>query len=66
MQTLLILFGMMGIAAGAFHWGSSSDIYIDVKQTLAEWLVEHDILWPLRRIGAVVDPDQLSRPQRHA
>ncbi len=31
---------MMGIAAGAFQW-ASSPIYVDVKQWLAEWLVEH-------------------------
>jgi polyferredoxin len=49
-QTLLILFGMMGVAAAAFHW-ASSDVYIAVKQTIAEWLVEHDILWPLQALA---------------
>ncbi|OEI83352.1 4Fe-4S binding protein [Brucella sp. BO3] len=39
-ESLLIIFGMMGIAAGAFQW-ASSPIYVDVKQWLAEWLVEH-------------------------
>ncbi|MDB5510107.1 MAG: hypothetical protein JWL93_2576 [Hyphomicrobiales bacterium] len=45
-ETALIIFGMMGIAAGAFHW-TSSELYILVKQTLAESLVAHGWLWPL-------------------
>ncbi|EJW13268.1 Ferredoxin [Rhodovulum sp. PH10] len=45
-ETLLILFGLLGIAVAAFHW-ANSDLYIAVKQTLAEWLVGHDVMWPL-------------------
>ncbi len=45
-ETLLIVFGLMGIAAGAFHW-SSSPWFIDVKQTVAEWLVAHGLVWIL-------------------
>ena len=45
-ETALIFFGLMGIAAGAFHW-SDSAWFVAVKQTLAEWLVDHGILWPL-------------------
>jgi polyferredoxin len=47
-QTALILFGLMGVALGAFHW-SASPWFIDVKQWIATWLVEHGILWPLAR-----------------
>jgi polyferredoxin len=45
-ETALIVFGLMGIAAGAFHW-TSSDLYIDVKQALADFLIARDWLWPL-------------------
>ncbi len=45
-ETALILFGLMGIAVGAFHW-SSSPWYIEIKQALAVWLVNHGVLWPL-------------------
>lgn len=49
-ETLLILFGMLGIAAAAFHW-SSSGIYVGVKQSIAEWLVVHHVLWPLEALA---------------
>ena len=45
-QTALILFGLMGIAIGAFLW-SASPWYVTLKQWAATWLVEHDIMWPL-------------------
>jgi hypothetical protein len=45
-QTVLILFGMMGLAVGAFQW-SSSPWFIDVKQALATWLIERGTTWPL-------------------
>jgi polyferredoxin len=45
-ETALIVFGLMGVAVGAFHW-SNSDVYIAVKQALAGWLVERGWLWPL-------------------
>lgn len=39
-ETLLILFGLMGVAAGAFHW-SVSPWYIAIKQALATFAVDH-------------------------
>jgi len=48
-QTALILFGMLGVAAGAFHWTSSA-LYVAARQTLAEWLVNHSVMWPLEPV----------------
>ena len=45
-ETALIVFGLMGVAAGAFHW-SSSPWFVEIKQALAEWLVAHGMVWPL-------------------
>jgi hypothetical protein len=45
-ETLLIVFGLMGVAAGAFHW-SASPWFIDIKLTIAEWMVDHGLVWPL-------------------
>lgn len=45
-DTILILFGLMGIASAAFQWGGSS-WYVGLKQLLAEWLINHDILFPI-------------------
>ncbi|MEW9899631.1 4Fe-4S binding protein [Chitinivorax sp. PXF-14] len=43
---LLLVYGLMGVAVGAFQW-TSSPWFISAKQTAAEWLIERDILWPL-------------------
>lgn len=45
-ESALIIFGLMGIAAGAFHW-SVSPWYVALKQAAAGWLIDHDVLWPL-------------------
>lgn len=45
-ETWLIIFGLMGVAAGAFHW-AASPLYIEAKQALAEWLVEHGLAWAI-------------------
>lgn len=45
-ETLLIVFGLIGIAGGAFHW-SASPLLVSAKQSIAEWLVAHGVIWPL-------------------
>jgi hypothetical protein len=45
-ETALIVFGLMGIAVGAFHW-SSSPWFIDAKQAIADVLADAGVLWPL-------------------
>lgn len=45
-QTLLIVFGMLALAPGAFQW-SLSPLWIAAKQTVAVWLVRAGVLWPL-------------------
>lgn len=43
----LLLFGVIGLAMGAFQW-TVSPSFIDLKQSLAQWLVSHDWLWALQ------------------
>ncbi len=45
-QTVLIVFGLMGLAVGAFLW-SASPWYVTAKQAIAAWLVARDVYWPL-------------------
>ena len=45
-QTALIVFGLLGVAIGAFHW-SASPWFVALRQGLVTWLVERDIYWPL-------------------
>ncbi|OHX14875.1 hypothetical protein BI347_03400 [Chromobacterium sphagni] len=45
-QTALIVYGLLGVAMGAFHW-TMSPWFVSLKQTAAEWLVDKDIMWPL-------------------
>jgi polyferredoxin len=45
-QSALILFGLNGVAAGAFLWGSSA-LYVAIRQALAEKLVDAGLIWPI-------------------
>lgn len=46
----LLVFGMLGVALGAFQW-SASPWLVAAKQALAGWLVDHEIWWPLNEAG---------------
>lgn len=43
---VLLLYGVMGVAAGAFQW-SASPLFVALKQGLAKVLVEHSVLFPM-------------------
>jgi hypothetical protein len=45
-EVLLLIFGILGVAIGAFQW-TVNPWFVRGKQAAAEWLVNHDILWPL-------------------
>lgn len=46
-ESRLLLFGVIGLAMGAFNW-TLSPWFITLKQGLATWLVDRNLLWPLR------------------
>ncbi len=45
-ETALIVFGLMGLATGAFHW-ASSPWYVAARQAAAEWLIDRGAMWPV-------------------
>jgi polyferredoxin len=45
-EALLLCYGMLGFALGAFQWTMAPG-FVRAKQWVATWLVEHDIFWPL-------------------
>ena len=45
-EALLLLYGMLGFALGAFQWTMAPG-FVQARQALATWLVERDIFWPL-------------------
>ena len=49
-QTALILIGLMGVAAGAFHW-TGSGLLVRARSVVATWLVDHGATWPLEGLA---------------
>jgi len=45
-EVMLLVFGVLGIALGAFQW-SASPWFVTIKQAVAAWLVEHEWFWAL-------------------
>jgi polyferredoxin len=45
-ESALLLYGMIGVAAGAFHW-SASPWLAEMKLAGAAWLIERGVRWPL-------------------
>lgn len=45
-DALLLTFGLLGVATGAFQW-SASPWFVQLKQGLAAWLIARDLYWPL-------------------
>lgn len=40
-EAILLIYGLIGVAVGAFQW-SVSPWFVVLKTTVAEWLIEHD------------------------
>ncbi|MBS0509052.1 MAG: 4Fe-4S binding protein [Proteobacteria bacterium] len=45
-ELTLLLYGVLGVAMGAFQW-TVSPWFVRAKQAAAEWLVAREIFWPL-------------------
>lgn len=45
-DTALLLYGMLGVAIGGFHW-TVSPLFVQIKIVVAGWLINNDIMWPL-------------------
>ncbi len=44
-ESALVLYGLFGIAIGAFHW-TVSPWFVAIKPAIAEWLIDRNIMWP--------------------
>jgi hypothetical protein len=45
-EALLLLFGMLGVAIGAFQW-TVNPWFVTLKQAVAGWLIDHHAEWAL-------------------
>ncbi len=45
-EAILLIFGMLGVAIGAFQW-TVNPYFVKAKTAIAGWLIDRDILWPL-------------------
>ena len=45
-DTVLLLFDLIGVAMGAFHWAASPG-YVTLRVAAADWLIEHGGVWML-------------------
>jgi hypothetical protein len=45
-EAILLIFGMLGVAVGAFQW-TVNPWFVRAKQDAAEWLIARDVSWPL-------------------
>ncbi len=46
-EVMALIYGVLGIAIGAFQW-SASPWFVAIKQTAANWLIEHNSFWLLQ------------------
>ncbi len=46
-EVMLLVFGLLGIALGAFQW-SASPWLVTAKQLVGAWLIDHDWTWMLQ------------------
>ncbi|GAB3628057.1 ferredoxin [Pandoraea terrae] len=44
-DSTLLMFGLLGVAIGAFHW-TVNPWFVYVKEMLATWLIDRNIMWP--------------------
>lgn len=45
-EALLLIFGLLGVAVGAFQW-TVSPWFVQAKEAAATWLLDKNVTWPL-------------------